>query len=380
MRLTTFGILFVALVVVTASSLPASAIRAAQAPRGDATITGRVVDQGSQAPIAGARVMLMPAAAGRRLAAPMGIPAQAVTGDDGVYTLNGVTAGRYRLQVQKPGFVSTNPGETALVQVNAGQAVAGPVVQMSRGSAISGRVIDARGEPIAELMVTAVRKTLPASGRGRGNPPPLPAGQPGQTNDIGEYRISGLPAGDYYVSASPSPRPVGPFGQPSSSGATTPITTFYPGSPEIAGAQVISVAAGQTISGLEFTMLTARAFTVSGVVVDEMNRPVGGAMVMMMPAQLAAPGPGLRASGRSAPDGTFTIGGVASGAYRLNASVPTTVSSGGPVSGGVRGGITWGSGGVVSYSSASGPAAMIPVTVADADVTGVTVVVRQPVQ
>ena len=142
----------------------------------------------------------------------------------------------------------------------------------------------------------------------------------------------------------------------------------------MSGAQVITVAAGQTIRGLDVTMLSARGFTVSGVVVDEMNRPVGGAMVMLMPAQLVV-GPGPRGSSRTQPDGTFTIGGVTPGAYRLNASVPVTFSSGGgTVSGGVIGGVTSAAGGLVTYSSSAGPASTMQVTVGDAGVTGVTVV------
>ena len=147
-----------------------------------------------------------------------------------------------------------------------------------------------------------------------------PAGQSGQTNDIGEFRISGLPAGDYYVAASPRPR--SPFEQSSSSGGNSPITTFYSGSPEMAGAQAISVAAGQTVSSLEFVMVSARGFAVSGVVVDETGRPVGNAMVTLMSAGPAMLGP--RGSSRTQPDGTFTIGNVAPGAYRLTAMVLVT--------------------------------------------------------
>jgi carboxypeptidase family protein len=361
MRLAAFGML------VTALLLPASATRAAQA---DATITGRVVDGGTQAPIAGARVMLFPAPTGRPTG-PMGPPPQAVTGDDGVYTFGGIAAGRYRLQVQKIGFVPPNPTNDFL-QVGAGQSVAAPTVVLSKGGAISGRVLDVRGEPMTEVMVRAVRKPAAGPGRGRGVPA-MPAGQPGQTNDIGEFRVSGLPAGDYYVTA--SPRPSSPFEPSSTSSGMTLVTTFYPGVPTMSGAQVITVAAGQTIGNLEFTMMSAVGHLVAGVVVDEMNKPVGGAMVMLMPTEFVAPGP--RGSARTQPDGTFKIGGVVPGAYRLNASLPVTFSSGdGRVTGGVVGGVTSAAGGIVSYSS-SGPASTIQVTVGDADVTGVTVVLRQ---
>ena len=147
----------------------------------------------------------------------------------------------------------------------------------------------------------------------------------------------------------------------------------------MAGAQVITVAAGQTISSLEFAMLSAVGYSITGVVVDETNKLVGGAMVMVMPTQPVGLGP--RGSARTLPDGTFRINGVTPGAYRLNASVPVTFSTGGgTVAGSGGGAVTWSSGGIgggsVSYSS--GPSSMLQVTVGDADVTGVTVVVRKP--
>jgi hypothetical protein len=229
---------------------------------------------------------------------------------------------------------------------------------------------------MAEVMVTAVRKPTEGSGRGRGALA-LPAGQPGQTNDIGEFRISGLLAGDYYVAA--SPRPMIPLGQssPSPSGGTTLVATYYPGTSTMAEAQVITVAAGQTIGSLEFAMLSAVGYSITGVVVDETNKLVGGAMVMVMPTQPVGLGP--RGSARTLPDGTFRINGVTAGAYRLNASVPVTFSTGGGTVAGSVGGATSGSGGIAgsSFSYSSGPSSMLQVTVGDADVTGVTVVVRK---
>jgi Carboxypeptidase regulatory-like domain len=367
MRILTFGVCIVALL------FPGSAIQAAQS---SATITGRVIDAGTQAPIAGARVILLPAPMARPAGPMGGPPAQAVTGDDGMYTFSGVPEGRYRVQVQKIGFAP--PTDTPMLQVSAGQTLAGPDLRLTKGGAISGRVLDARGEPMTEVMVTAVRKPTGDSGRGRGAPALL-AGQPGQTNDIGEFRISGLPAGDYYVTA--SPRPMIPLGQssPSPSGGTTLVATYYPGTSTMAGAQVITVAAGQTIGNLEFAMLSAVGYSIAGVVLDETNKPVDGAMVMLMPTQPVGLGP--RGSARTLPDGTFRINGVTPGAYRLNASVPVTFSTGGGIVGGSAGGVvTSGSGGIggSSFSYSSGPSSMLQVTVGDADVTGVTVVVRKP--
>ena len=122
MRILTFGVCIVALVFL------ASPIQAAQS---SATITGRVIDGGTQAPIAGARVILLPAPIARPAGPMVGPPVQVVTGDDGVYTFSGVPEGRYRVQVQRIGFAP--PTDTPLLQVGAGQALAGPDLRLTRG-------------------------------------------------------------------------------------------------------------------------------------------------------------------------------------------------------------------------------------------------------
>lgn len=350
--------------------LSALALHASQSASPGATISGYVVDAGTQVPIAGARVMILPASIGRQ--GPAGRPpSQAVTGDDGSYILSGVAAGRYRLQVQKLGYVAPNAGQAPIIDVAAGQSLTGPVFRLTRGAAISGRLLDARREPLAEMTVQALRRPAPngAPGRGRGGRgmPALPAGQAGQTNDVGEFRIAGLEAGDYYVAA--SARPAMPFGQSSPSSGTTPITTYYPGSADLAGAQVITVAAGQNVGGLDFIMLTGSGYSISGVVVDEANQPIEGAMVMAMPAAMTVAGLGPRGSSRTGADGTFTMGSVVPGTYRLSASVPMTMPRGGGTAGG--GFVTW------SSSSGGSVGGSVQVTVGDADVGGVTIVAKK---
>src|SRR5262249_42489403 len=127
-----------------------------------------------------------------------------------------------------------------------------------------------------------------------------------------------------------------------------------------------------------------------GIVVDESGKPVGGAMVMLMgdPRNGAFIGPvgGVQ----SAADGRFAIARVTPGSYRLNASVPMRMDGRGGVSwscgssgigsvatfsGGAIGGGT--SGTFTTFSADGGPAQQpAEVVVADADVSGVRLVVR----
>jgi hypothetical protein len=327
-----------------------------------ARVTGRIVDAGSGAPVIGAQVALVPAER-PRVARFIGPPPQALTNQDGVYVLEGIATGRYRLQAQKAGFSTSVALDAPVIEVTAGQTVAVPDFPLARGGAITGRLLDARGEPLPEVMVTAVRPPTGGYAGGRG----IPAGQSGQTNDLGEFRIAGLPPGEYHVAAHPRPQP--PFRPQSTSGDTTLVTTYYPGALETLGAIVLTVAPGQTVSDIQFAMMSAPAFTISGIVVDDMEQPVAGATVSV--AATADP-VGLRGSTRTNSDGTFILNGVTSGTYQLTASVPVMVSSGNSV----------GSFGVITGRAAGAGrptnGAIVQVAVEGGHVAGVKLAVVRP--
>ena len=344
--------------VVTLSAV----VGAFQAASSGARVTGRIVDAGSGAPLVGARVTLVPAER-PRIAGPMGLPPQALTNQDGVYVFERIATGRYRLQAQRAGFATSGAPDGPLIEVRAGGTIAAPDFRLVRGGAISGRLIDARGEPLPEVLVTAVRPPTAGAFNGRG----IPVGQAGQTNDLGEFRIASLPPGEYYVAAHPRPQPA--FRPQSTSSDTILVTTYYPGALEPSGAYVLTLAVGQTISDLQFSMMSAPAFKISGIVVDDLEQPVAGAMVFVTPE---TPDPvGLRASTRAEPDGTFRLNDVTSGTYRLTAAAPVTVSNGGSI-------VSFG--GIAGSAAGGGRAtndAAVQVAVEGADVVGVKLVVRQ---
>jgi hypothetical protein len=218
---------------------------------------------------------------------------------------------------------------------------------------------------------------------------------PQQTNDIGEYRVTGLPPGEYFLAASPRALVFAGPGAASTTGngggALTTTTTYYPGTADQAGAQAITVAAGAEVSNIVFTLQSAPAYRVSGMVVDENGAPIAHAMVMLMndPRRgMMFMGPGGNA--QTGDDGRFSIGDVTPGTYRLNASV-MIMGSGGAIAGGgvgfsqVSAGISGGSytswsvssGGVTTSVNAT-PQQPQEVIVTDADIRGVRVVVRRP--
>jgi hypothetical protein len=155
--------------------------------------------------------------------------------------------------------------------------------------------------------------------------------QAGRTNDLGEFRLYGLPPGEYIVVASPQP-----FGLAT---ASVPIAmlpeTFYPGSPDRTAAQVLTVAAGQTVV-IDFPLFAAATFSVSGAVLDENGAPVPGAVVTMaidpradgadrqFEHVIGAAYGGVSAghvTTQTDASGKFTIGKITSGAYYATAAV-----------------------------------------------------------
>jgi carboxypeptidase family protein len=378
------------LVGVMSAQVPA----AAPAQAGTGRISGRVTADDSKTPIAGARVVLFPQ---RPQIGAFTRPGETITDQDGRFGFEGIAAGSYNLDVQKTGYVTfpDTLGRPHTIQVEAGQNVAEVAVQLQRGAIIAGRVLDAAGQPLADVGVMALRRTTMGSQERY-----LPRSGPGQTNDIGEFRVAGLAPGDYIVAATPRGGPP-PFGGPglmppaATPSRTTPVTTYYPGTRDQATAQSIHVSAAQTIDNVVFTILSAPAYRISGIVVDDAGSPVAGAMVMLMTDSRTGPFMDRSSNARSLEDGTFVVATVPAGTYRLIATVPMTITSAGAgagsittwSSGGVSGGIVGGvSGGVVGGTTVIGrigatPSESMPqpvdVVVADADVSGVRVVVKR---
>jgi Carboxypeptidase regulatory-like domain len=356
-----------------------------QPPIMNARVAGRVVAAGSSAPVAGALVMLLPV--GQPFPPGAMAPPQALTDANGEFILERVWAGRFRVQIRKSGFApsgSVLDGQT--LDIGAGQTMTGLTFTLTRGGVIAGRILDAGGEPAAEIMVHALRQTTGDTGPSSRGASTM---QMAQTNDLGEFRLTGLPEGHYVIIATPQPQ--APFAQVSSAVGTVPAPTYYPGTTDPQTAHIIDLAAGQTIDSVQFSIAAVQAHQVSGTVVDEAGSPQAGAIVTLM-GDPRPDGLLLPMTGRADETGRFRIAGVVAGTYRAMVTIPGVGSVesgsggigavvggefvgaiGGPVAGGVAvtptGGIAWSPGPVRNQ----GPPP-VEVTVDNADVTGVRLV------
>jgi len=382
-----------------AFGLAGALVQAVAAPPG-AVVSGRVLEQGTDAPVSGAQVVLITVPQGPP-SGPMPFRSKTATTDElGRFAFGEVEPGRYQLNVQKAGFALPGAGRMAPApfELKAGDSRNNLAVRLVRGGVIAGRVVDQYGEPLVDARVMVLRRPpVPAAAAARATFTNrlIPGGPGAQTNDLGEFRVHSLAPGEYYVQAAPGFRFGGTLSaQSSPAPGTTLVPTYFPGTSDPSAAQPVLVAAGQTTGDIEVRMLVAAAFQVSGVVVDEAGVPVQGAMVRLTLQDPGAPMPptpmmsGLNQD-RTDAAGAFSLVSVTNGAYTLIAIPPVVIQAGpGGTTGGfssvssgfvgVAGGVTTESrnGTTVQFRDDNG--ARVPVTVNEGSVTGLRVVVPRP--
>jgi protocatechuate 3,4-dioxygenase beta subunit len=289
--------------------------RDARLATGHAAIRGRVMTSDGGQPLRRAVV---------RIGAPeLRVARTALTDADGRYDFRDLPAGRYSITASKPTFVSSSYGQTVPdgpgrpIALSDNQTADNVDIRLLRGAVITGRIVDEFGEPVPNAAVTALRRQYQ-----QGQSRLLPSGDRAQANDIGEYRVFGLAPGQYYLSstvqaltlAMPVGNSVDVSGQNSGY-----APTFYPGTPDAASAQKVTVGAAQTLSGVDIALTPTRLATITGSAVDSEGRPIAGSVF----ATPRGSGVGLGVGGVGGPlreDGTFTIPNVPPGEYVLRAN------------------------------------------------------------
>ena len=116
-----------------------------------------------------------------------------VTDAGGRFDLRGLDPGRYRLAVHKDGFVTQAYGQKkpddpgAILTLRAKQEVKDLLFRLIPSAVIAGRVINDDGDPLPWVQVSALREAYAAGKKTLFSETTVP------TNDLGEYRLFGLP-------------------------------------------------------------------------------------------------------------------------------------------------------------------------------------------
>ena len=246
----------------------------------------------------------------------------ASTDADGHFHLENVAPGRYRIFIEKTGFVGVNghglKSDVNVFTVQAGQAMEDLLFRMVPTAVISGRITDEDGDPMSGVRVIALKKKPGKSTRESVGTE--------ATNDLGEYRVAGLFPGQYWIVAMPpvdfrdyekQKKSLTSEGQPD----TRYVNTYYPGTYDAMQASAVTLKAGDEMP-VNFILVPARTYRVRGIIT--------GVTAAQKPSVelFSKAGDSYRANANEVgPDGQFEVRGVAPGSYVVRASTPTESQS-----------------------------------------------------
>ena len=280
-------------------------------PAGTAKIAGRVVAAETGAPIRRAQINLN--------SQDSRVSRVIATDSDGNFEIAGLPAGRYRLRVNKGGFVPLEYGQARAFEAGKpldltdGQVLNKLDFSLPRGSVITGRITDEYGDALTDVQVQALRYQFVNGERQLVN-----AGRSERTNDLGEYRLFGLMPGEYVIHATLRE---GPAVMRDAVEQTGYPGTYFPGVADVGQAQAVTVAIGQELTSIAFPLVPAKFAQVSGIVMSSDGRPLAGAILVVRPRMSGSGSPAnlLGGAGRSqsTADGTFRLSSVPPGEYVL---------------------------------------------------------------
>lgn len=289
---------------------------------GTGAITGRVVDAGTNTPVAGARLWMHQT----RGETPTGVyprSEQLTTDSAGAYAFRNLPAGQFSIEATaegyEPGAVGQRrpEGEGAWITLEDGQTFSNATIELFRGGTISGVVTNDRGEPMKDVQVVVAHishntirqgPTIADSCFPPVPPPPLgaaprPAVVEKPKNAEGEW-FTILPR--WISEPAPDDR-----GQP----RTIP-TTMYASVSEVSQASAVSILGGDDRTGIDLQLRPATTTTIQGRVVPSAGKSIGKGSEV----RLRWPGAPSDVSEHTTwvqPDNTFRFLGVPAGSYVL---------------------------------------------------------------
>jgi hypothetical protein len=320
---------------------------AAQSAVGAAVISGRVLESGTNQPVRRAIVTLT--------GGTLTIGRSSVTDDEGRFAIARLPDGDFTLSATRPGFLKATFGASRQgrpgtpISIRGGASRTDISLSMTHGSALAGVIRDPSGDPAPFMRVEAIRiQHFSAGDRAE------KLGD-ARADDRGEFRIFGLPAGDYVLAATPA-RIVGGMGDlgapteaevdaklnalrsrsalpapgtapppapaaSSEKGYSTPAV-FYPGVITQAEAVVVTLGVNESREGLDFAARLSHAATVDGNIVAAR----GATVPPQLQLSIQGSGPKLPVFGgdlngpsirRDPATQTFRITNVPPGHYRL---------------------------------------------------------------
>ena len=249
----------------------------------------------------------------------------ALTDAEGRYRATNLPEGKYEAHVSLGGCVREKPSPNASLMesfsLSEGASRENVDFALVRGGVITGRVTDADGRPLIARTVSL--QVVDEGGkkqdaRAQNIPNWMMTLNMFQTDDRGVYRIFGLSAGRYVVSA----------GGDSNMGLATGAEfarVWHPDATDENQAKVIEVTAGGEVTGVDIRLGVAKkSYEASGRVVDdETGKPIAGASVIYTKSGGSGESVSFSlpiATPKTDEQGNFHFSGLTPGQYRLSLS------------------------------------------------------------
>ena len=290
------------------------------APAGKGSVAGTVIAEPSGGPIAYAAVVL--------IGARTGVLKVTSTDRQGAFAFAALPDDRFTIGVSKLPYLGAIAGARrparpgSPVVVAGGAAVTGITIRMTMGASISGTLLDERGRPTSGGTVVAQQRKMQNGER-------ILVSVPGgivQADDRGQYRIHGLPPGEYVVSVMSvhttisgfpaltdadvdavlgGQRPSGPPPLvPAATGPQSPV--YFPGTTRSADAAVILLGPGEERQNVDIPWQPSTPTRISGVVSTADGSPLPQVSVTVETASGSSP-ISFGFGARIGPDGQFSI-------------------------------------------------------------------------
>jgi len=259
-----------------------------------------------------------------------------ITDADGRYRVFNLRDGKYEVRALLGSCVREKPSSNASlvesVSLDAGESRENVDFALVRGGVITGRVTDAEGRPLIARIVSL--QTVDEQGRKQEarNYSDIGSFEMFQTDDRGVYRIYGLRAGRYLISA----------GGDSNMALMEAVTgaagkyprTWHPDAADENQAKAIEVTAGGEITGVDIRLGVAKkTYEAAGRVVDdETGKPIAGAGVICIKARGADDGVafgGFGGNSKTDEQGNFRFNGLAPGQYQVSLADTASFLTGG---------------------------------------------------
>jgi hypothetical protein len=221
-----------------------------------------------------------------------------------------VPAGEYQVSLEKTGFVAgartSQQDSSQRISLAQGQQLDGLLFRVLPTGVIMGKIINAQGDPLGNVHVAAISMAGISGGA--------------ETNDLGEYRITGLSSGKYFVLAQPTDEAPPP--QNTNEAGRVFAPTFFPGTTNRDQAVSLDLRPGDAAEA-SFGLILTRTFSVRGQVAtvpgpSRNGQNSGPAAVTLRPG-----GPLVKGfSGEIRKDGMFEISGLVPGKYDVSITSP----------------------------------------------------------